>query len=105
MSNTRNSKLGSQPSQTLEHSSGAAAEYAKSAWPLEQKEKRGRPHNLLLGSIKRGNPAALCVSKERGGGPDPATDLATRQSSKRGVRQMKKQMFEELLGSVREAGA
>jgi len=58
-----------------------------------------------LGRAKGRDPDALRVSEERGGGSDQETSFATRESRQRGVRPVKKQMFEELLGSIREAGA
>ena len=58
-----------------------------------------------IGRCGRRDPAALRVCEERSGEPDSETTLATRQTSQRGVRIVKRQMFEELLGSIREAGA
>lgn len=105
MRSTANSSLGSQPIQNSEPGQGRwrntqGPHRYWSAW----KTWRGA-HYLLLGRAEKLNPVAVCIPEERNGGSDSETDCATRQSCQRGIPQMKRHIFEELLGSVREAGA
>ena len=70
-----------------------------------ERKARGSPRHLLRGGSPRSDTAALGVFEECKGGSDAKPDTPTRESREGGVRQWKKEIFNELLGSVREAGA
>ena len=84
---------------------GVVVAYARFALPLDRVEGAAAPVSYIIGRTKGRDPVAIRVLEERSGGSDSETSFATRQSCQRGVRQVRRQMFEELLGSVREAGA
>jgi putative transcriptional regulator len=86
-------------------SSAVVAGYGKFEWLLDHEASGRCSRDLLLGYAKRSDLVALCVFQERDHGFDSKTGFTACQNGQTGVWRMKREMFEELLSSVREAGA
>jgi hypothetical protein len=67
-----------------------------------RQERRGASH-LLLGKAPRNHSDACCIREERPSEPDACAKQAASESCRKGVR-MKKDMFDELMESVRQGG-